>query len=98
MIAVFDKVKQLGELNKMRAQAVKIQRELKKQQIELEDGDVKVVVSGDQKIQELQINGQTQHRAVRIINKAIKKSQQMAAKKLQQMSGGLGGLLKGMGQ
>jgi DNA-binding protein YbaB len=93
---MFDKFKQLAELNKMRAQAVKIQKELKKEEIELDEGGVKVVVSGDQKIKTLTIDGMVNNRAVEVINKAIKKSQEMAAKKLQEMSGGLTGMLKGM--
>jgi len=94
---MFDKFKQLAELNKMRAQAVKIQKELKKEQIELNEEGIKVVVSGDQKIQQLEIDGMVNNKAVEVINKAIKKSQEVAAKKLQQMSGGLMGMLRGMG-
>ena len=43
---MLDKFKQLGELNKMRAQAVKIQKELKKEKIEVVENGIKVVVSG----------------------------------------------------
>ncbi|HUV46628.1 MAG TPA: YbaB/EbfC family nucleoid-associated protein [Candidatus Bathyarchaeia archaeon] len=93
---MFDKFKQLAELNKMRAQAVKIQKELKKEQIELNEEGIKVVVSGDQKIQVLEIDGMVNNKAVEVINKAIKKSQEVAAKKLQEMSGGLTGMMKGM--
>ncbi len=93
---MFDKFKQLAELNKMRAQAVKIQKELKKEEIEMVDEGVKVVVTGDQKIKELEIDGMVNNKAVDVINKAIKKSQEVAAKKLQDMSGGLTGMLKGM--
>lgn len=98
MIKVFEKLKQLGELKKMRDQAVRLQKELAKEQVELEEGGIKVLVSGDQKIQSLQINGEENHRVVEVINKALKKSQKVAARKLQQMGGGLMGLLKGMGQ
>ena len=93
---MFDKLKQLGELNKMRAQAVKIQKELKKQEIEIEEGGVRIVVSGDQKVKELEVNGMTNQKTVEVINKAIEKSQKMAAQKLQAMSGGLTGMMKGM--
>lgn len=94
---MFDKFKQLGELNKMRSQAVKIQKELKKEKIELEENGVRIVISGDQKIQELEIDGMINLKAVEVINKALKKSQEIAAKKLQTMSGGLMGMMKGMG-
>ena len=93
---MFDKFKQLGELNKMRAQAVKIQKELKKEEIEVMENGVKVVVTGDQKIKILEIDGMADNRVPHVVNKAIKKSQQVAAKKLQEMSGGLTGMMKGM--
>ena len=93
---MFDKFKQLGELNKMRAQAVKIQKELKKEDIEIMENGIRVVVTGDQKIKILEIDGMADNRMPGVINKAIKKSQQVAAKKLQEMSGGLTGMMKGM--
>ena len=94
---MLDKVKQLGQLKKMRDQAMAIQKQLAAETIELEEGGVKVVISGDQKLQALEIDGMTNARVLELINKAIKKSQEMAAKKLAEMSGGLGGLLKGQG-
>lgn len=94
---VLDKFKQLGQLKKMRDEAMKIQKELAQEQVEIDKGGVKVVISGDQKIKTLEIDGTDHHRAAEVINKAIKKSQQMAAKKLQQMNGGLAGLMRGMG-
>jgi len=93
---MLDKFKQLGELNKMRAQAVKIQKELKKEEIEVIENGVRVVVTGDQKIKILEIDGMADNRVPDVVNKAIKKSQQVAAKKLQEMSGGLTGMMKGM--
>ena len=92
---MFDKFKQLGQLKKMRDEAVKIQKELAAEQLAVEEKNVKVVISGDQKIRSLEIDGAEQDRAVDALNTAIKQSQKKAAKKLQQMSGGLGGLLGG---
>ena len=90
---MFDKFKQLGELKKMRDEALKIQRELAAEKVEVSEGDIKIVISGDQKIQELEIQGETQLRLVEVLNKAIKRSQEVAARKVQSMSGGLSGLL-----
>ncbi|MFC1711294.1 YbaB/EbfC family nucleoid-associated protein [Patescibacteria group bacterium] len=95
---MFDKFKQLGELKKMRDQAVKIQKELAAEQMTVDEKNIKVTISGDQKIKYLEIDGEVQDRAVDVINKAVKESQKKAAKKLQQMGGGLSGLMKGMGQ
>ncbi|NMC35788.1 YbaB/EbfC family nucleoid-associated protein [Candidatus Beckwithbacteria bacterium] len=97
-MGIFDTVKQGGELMKMRQQAMQIQKALAAEKIEIEESGIRIVVSGDQKIQELQIDGANNQRLVDTINKALKKSQEVAAKKMQEMSGGLSGMLKAMGQ
>lgn len=84
---------QLGELKKMRDQAMAIQKELQKEEIEVQKNGVIVVISGDQKIKSIESNGRTDDDLKEAVNEAVKKSQEVAAKKLQQMSGGLGGLL-----
>lgn len=88
---VFDRLKQLKQ---MRDQALAIQKELAGEKVEVEENGVKVVISGDQKIETLEIDGEQNSRILEVINKAIKKSQEIAAKKLTQMSGGLSGLLR----
>jgi len=90
---MFDKFKQLGELKKMRDEALRIQRELAAEKVEVLEGEIKVVVSGDQKVQELEIQGEAQPRLIEVLNKALKRSQEVAARKVQSMSGGLSGLL-----
>lgn len=95
---VGDKFKQVGELKKMRDQAVQIQKQLQEEKVEIDENGVHIVVSGDQKVQLLEIDGAQNLRVLEALNKALKKSQEVAAKKMQEMSGGLSGLLKGMGQ
>lgn len=87
---------QLGELKKMRDQAMQIQRQLQAEEIRVEKNNVVIVITGDQKIKELQTNGAADNHIKDAINVAVKKSQEVAAKKLASMSGGLGGLLGGM--
>lgn len=94
---MFDKVKQLAQLKKMRDQAMAIQKQLAAEEIEIFEDNIRIVISGDQKIKLLEIDGLTNERVVEMINKAIKKSQEMAARKLAEMSGGLSGMLKGQG-
>lgn len=89
---------QLGELKKMRDQAMQIQKELQKELVEVEKHGVRVVITGDQKIQSIESNDKSDNDIRDAVNEAIKKSQEVAAKKLQQMTGGLGGLLGGMGK
>ena len=86
---------QLGELKKMRDQAMQIQRQLQAEEITIEKKGILVVITGDQKLKEIRTNGKSDRDIVEAVNEAVKKSQEVAAKKLQQMSGGLGGLLGG---
>lgn len=87
---------QLGELKKMRDQAMMIQRQLQAEVIQVSKNGVDITITGDQKIKELQSNGRSDRDIAEAVNEAVKKSQEVAAKKLQSMSGGLGGLLGGM--
>lgn len=87
--------KQIGEIKKMRDQAMQIQRELQGEEVVVDKNGVHIVISGDQKIKELSSNGQSDNDVREAVNEAIKKSQEVAAKKLSQMQGGLGGLLGG---
>ncbi|HOZ03634.1 MAG TPA: YbaB/EbfC family nucleoid-associated protein [Candidatus Woesebacteria bacterium] len=91
-------LKALGDLNKLRQQAKQMQDELSKEEIKIERGDIVVVITGDQKIKHFSVQGITSEDAVTVLNEAIKKSQEAAAKKLQGMTGGLGGMLGNMGQ
>ena len=96
---VFDKFQQMGQqvsqLKKIRDQAVQMQKQLQAEVIEVEEDGIRVVMTGDQKVETVTIDGKYEERLVKVLNDAIKKSQQVAAKKLQEMSGGLKGLLGG---
>lgn len=84
---------QIGELKKMRDQAMQIQRLLSAEEVSVEKNGVNIVITGDQKIKEIKTNGRSDNDIKEAINEAVKKSQEIAAKKLSQMQGGLGGLL-----
>lgn len=90
-------LKALGDLNKLRQQAKQMQDDLAKEEITVEEGDIVVTISGDQKIKAFSVQGITSQEAIDALNKAIKQSQELAAKKLQSMTGGLGGMLGGGG-
>lgn len=92
---MFNPFKSLGDLKSMRDQAVKMQQILSQEEVVVEKNGVRVVMSGDQKIKELTIDGKDDWRVKEAIAEAIKKSQEIAAKKLTEMSGGLQGLLGG---
>lgn len=86
---------QIGELKKMRDQAMQIQRLLDAEEVSVEKNGVEILITGSQKIKEIKVNGRGDNDIKEAINEAIKKSQEMAAKKLSQQQGGLGGLLGG---
>jgi len=87
--------KQIGEIKKMRDSALQIQRELQAEEVVTDRNGVRIVITGDQKIKTLESNGRSDDDIKDAVNEAIKKSQEVAAKKLSQMGGGLGGLLGG---
>jgi hypothetical protein len=81
----------------MRDEAMAIQRQLQQEEVIVDKHGVHVVITGDQKIKELQSNGKSDNDIRDAVNEAVKKSQEVAAKKLQSMGGlgSLGGLLGG---
>lgn len=86
-------LKALGDLNQLRKQAKQMQQELAEELITIEEGDIVVKIRGDQTFVELSVQGIQSQDVINVLNKAVKKSQELAAKKLQQMTGGLGGML-----
>ena len=88
----FNPFGQLGEIKKMRDQAMAMQRELQAEVVEVSKKGVYVKITGDQKIIELKSNDKSDDDIREAINEAVKKSQEVAAKKLQSMAGGMGGL------
>ncbi len=92
---MFNPFQKMGQLNEMRKQAMEIQRQLQAERLTIEKNGVMIEITGDQKIQNLSSNGRSDNDIKDAVNEAIKKSQEVAAKKLSQMQGGLGGLLGG---
>jgi len=93
---MFNPFQKVGQLNEMRKQAMEIQKQLQSEEVVVDKNGVHIVISGDQKIKDLSSNGKSDNDIKEAVNEAIKKSQEVAARKLSQMGGGLGGLLGGM--
>jgi DNA-binding protein YbaB len=81
--------KMLGDMNAMRKSAMEIQAALEKEEFEVESGNVRVVISGNQVVKTVEVDGEPHDNVKRAINDAIKKSQQAAASKLAQMTQGM---------
>ncbi len=93
---MFDKFKQLGQLNEMRKKAQELQKELEKIIETMEKHGYTVSVTGDQKIRYIKKDGEDLVELTDLVNEAMKKVQKESAKKMMEMGGGLGGLLGGM--
>lgn len=92
---MFNPLQQLGDLKKMRDQAMAIQKKLQEERITVESHGVTIIIRGDQNIESIETNGKSDNDIKDAINDAVKKSQEAAAKQLASMGGGLGGLLGG---
>lgn len=78
---------------KLMVQALKLKKALESELTEMDENGISIKVSGDQKIKYLSVNGSENKILTEVINKAMKKSQENAAKKMQDL-GGLEGLMK----
>lgn len=79
---MLDKLKALGDLKKLRGQAMAMQKKLAEIEVEVEKGEVSVVVSGDQKIKSLKVQGEEKENVREAINDALKKAQERAAREM----------------
>lgn len=84
-----DGLKQLGDLKKMRDQAMEMQKKLGAIKITVEHKGVTVVMTGDQKV--VSISGeQNFDKITEAVNEALKQSQKVAAEEMKPLMGGLG--------
>ena len=82
--------KMLGDLNQMRSQAAKIQQMLEKEEFDIQNGNIRIVITGNQNVKLVEVDGTRNDQLMRAFNDAIKKSQQAAAGKLQEISQQMG--------
>ena len=85
--------KMLGISDKQMVEMEQMQREISAIEYRHEEDGVVVKMSGDMKVQFIQIDGETREVVKKAINKAHDKLQQVLARKMMSMGGGLGGLL-----
>ena len=82
--------KMLGDINQMRKQAAAIQQALEKEEFEVVIGNVRVVITGNQNVKVIEVDGMPDENMKRAVNDAIKRSQQAAAGKLAELSKSMG--------
>lgn len=84
-----DNLKQLGDLKKMRDQAMEIQKKLAGIKITVEHKGVVVVMTADQKV--VSISGESNFEKIaEAVNEALKQSQKVAADEMKPMMGNMG--------
>lgn len=83
---MFNPLSGLGDLQKLQQQAQQMQAALQQEEVVVEKSGVKVVVRGDQVISTIEVDGVIENRVADAINEAIKKTQELAAKKLIEIS------------
>lgn len=76
----------LGDMKKLQQQAKQMQEALKKETVETNKNGVRVVVRGDQVVMEIEVDGVIENRIAEAVNEAIRKTQEVAARQLMQMS------------
>jgi len=83
----------------MRDDAMRIQKALDEEVVEVEKHDVKIRVTLAQRFVSIETNGKSESDIVEAVNEAVKESQKEAAKKMQSMVGfeGLKGMFGGGG-
>lgn len=83
---MFNPFKALGDVNAMRKQAMQIQAALEQEEFEVVRGNVRILISGNQNVKVVEIDGVANEDVKAALNEAIKKSQQAAAMKLAEIS------------
>lgn len=84
-----DNIKQLGDLKKMRDQAMEVQKKLGGIKITVEHKGVTVVMTADQKV--VSISGDNDFdKITEAVNEALKQSQKVAAEEMKSLMGGMG--------
>lgn len=83
---MFNPLGAFGNIQKLQQQAKQMQSALQQEEVTVEKNGVMVKMRGDQKIMEVEIDGVLENRVVEAINEAIKKTQEIAARKLMEIA------------
>lgn len=83
---MFNPLKGLGDLRAMQQQAQQMQQALQQEEVVVEQNGIRIAMRGDQQIKEIEVDGVLENRISEAINEAIKKTQEMAARKLIEIS------------
>ncbi len=90
-MGLMDSMKQLGDLKKMRDQAMEVQKRLSGIKITVEHKGVTVVMTADQKVVSISGN-EDLTKVTEAVNEALKQSQKVAAEEMKSLMGGFPGM------
>ncbi|HOX95829.1 MAG TPA: YbaB/EbfC family nucleoid-associated protein [Candidatus Woesebacteria bacterium] len=93
---MFNGIKQFGSQGAAVAKLAMLQKKIQNHKTEVEENDVKAVVTGDGKLKELTIDGENMNKAVKVINEAITKAQKYSAEEMKDSMGDLSKVLANM--
>ena len=79
-------LKGFGDLHKMQKQAQAMQAALQQEEVIVERDGIRVVLRGDQQVKEVEVDGVLDNRIVAAIDEAVRKTQELAARKLIELS------------
>ncbi len=82
---MFNPFKAIGDLSSFQQKAAAMQKALAGEEVVIEKNGVRIVMSGDQKVKSIEVDGVEEHRIAEAFAEAIKKTQEIAARKLMQM-------------
>lgn len=70
---------------KMMADAYRLRKAIETEVIEVEENGIKITIGGDLKIKHISVNNSEDSMLMDVINKAIRKAQEMAALKMKEI-------------
>lgn len=86
---MLNKLKRLGDLKRLRDQAQLVKKKLADIQIEVDQNGIFIVMRADQKVEKVTVDGKEETRIKEAVNEAIRRSQEAAARELQEMTRGM---------
>ena len=82
---MFNPFKAIGDMQQFQQKAQAMQKALAAEEVIVERNGVRIVMTGDQKVKEIEVDGVMENRIAEAFAEAIKKTQEIAARKLMEM-------------
>jgi len=82
---MFNPFKAMGDMRAFQQKAQAMQKALAAESVTVERDGVKITMTGDQKVTEIEVDGVMENRIAQAFAEAVKKTQEIAARKLMEM-------------